>query len=175
MAAFLPSESRPTSSSLAWRRSWPSKPPISSSSGRSATHAELNRALAAGIERSTTLYANIFGSKEFYKTQGGSTIDGFLTALAHDWFGMPFSPATQARLARELHHGVSRHQVALDVITSPSGVRAEVNSIFKNVLDRPATTQEQNHYAPQVAKGNIAPLYATLFASAEFKAKFVLL
>ena len=121
----------------------------------------------------TTLYAKIFGSKEFYKTQGGGTTDGFLNALAQDWFGTPFQPATQARLAREIGRGVSRRQVALSVITSPSGVRAEVNSIFENVLRRPATAREQAHYGSQVSKGNIVPLYATLFASPEFKAKFV--
>jgi autotransporter-associated beta strand protein len=141
--------------------------------GRSATSAELNRALATGTERSPKLYAKIFGSQEFYQTQGGGTIDGFLNALALHWFGTPFKPATQARLARELRHGASRYQVSLGVITSPSGVRAEVNSIFEAVLDRPATAKEQTHYAPQVSKGNIVPLYATLFASMEFKAKFV--
>ncbi len=143
--------------------------------GRAATSGEVSRALATGTERSTKLYARIFGSKEFYQTQGGSTTDGFLNALAHDWFGTAFKPATQARLARELHHGTSRYQVSLGVISSPSGARAEVSSIFRNVLERPATAKEQAHYATQVSKGNIVALYATLFASPEFKTKFVLL
>ncbi len=83
--------------------------------------------MAKGDSRSPVLYAGIFGSKEFYQTRGGSTIDGFLNGLATDWFGTPFSPATQAHLAGKLRRGESRYQVAYGVITSPSGVRAEVN------------------------------------------------
>ncbi len=140
---------------------------------RFATSAEVNQALASGIERSPKLYAKIFGSKEFYQTEGGGTIDGFLNALGQDWFGAPLNPTAQARLARELRHGVSRYQVSLSVITSGKGVRAEVNSIFESVLDRPATASEQTRYDSQVSKGIIVPLYATLFASKEFKTKFV--
>ncbi len=107
-------------------------------------------------------------------TQGGGTADGFLTALAQDWFGVPFSASVQARLARQLHHGVSRSQVARQVITSPSGVDAEVNSIFEAVLDRPATRKErQQTYAPLVRQGNLVAVYETLFASKEFITKYV--
>ena len=140
---------------------------------RPATTAELNKALAAGNSRSPVLYADIFGSKEFYKNEGGGTDDGFLTALAKDWFGTAFKPATQARLARELKHGVSRHQVAYSVITSPSGVRAEVNSIFEDVLGRTANAREQATYAPMVKHKRVINVFANLFASREFKAKFV--
>ncbi len=141
--------------------------------GRSATTGEVNQTLAAGNSRSPVLYASIFGSKEFYKTEGGGTDDGFLTALATDWFGKPFKPATQARLARELKHGVSRYQVAYSVITSPSGVHAEVNSIFEDVLGRDANAKEQAQYAPMVKHKQVISVFANLFASREFKMKYV--
>ena len=106
-------------------------------------------------------------------TQGGGTVDGFLTALADDWFGRPFSAATQARTRRQLHHGVSRSQIARQVITSPSGVDAEVNSIYEAILDRPATRKELKQTSPAVRQGNLISVYAGLFASKEFKTKFV--
>ena len=61
------------------------------------------------------------------------------------------------------------------MITSPSGVNTQVNSIFEAVLERPATAKEERQYAPLVREGNLVPLYATLFASKEFKDKFVLI
>jgi autotransporter-associated beta strand protein len=141
--------------------------------GRAATPEELKRALASGSTSTTPLYIDVFGSKEFYLTQGKGTTDGFLTALAQDWFGTPFSASTQARLARQISHGVSRTQIARQVLTSPSGVNAQVNSIFEAILDRPATAKEEKQFAPLVRQGNLVSVYDTLFASEEFKAKFV--
>lgn len=140
--------------------------------GRSATPRELTAALAKGGRTTTPLDIQVFGSKEFYITQGKGTADGFLNALAQDWFGAPFPAATHARLARELRRGVSRTQIARQVITSPSGVHAQVNTIFEAILQRPATAQDQASYDHYVREGNLVSLYQALFASAEFKKKF---
>jgi hypothetical protein len=59
------------------------------------------------------------------------------------------------------------------VITSPSGVDAQVNSIFEAVHDRPATARDKRQFAPLVRQGNLVSVYTTLFASKEFKQKFV--
>ncbi len=140
--------------------------------GRAATPRELTAALAKGGRTTTPLDIQVFGSKEFYVTQGKGTPDGFLNALAQDWFGAPFPAATHARLARELRRGVSRTQIARQVITSPSGVRAQVNTIFEAILQRPATAQDQSLYDHYVREGNLVSLYQALFASPEFKKKF---
>jgi autotransporter-associated beta strand protein len=141
--------------------------------GRPATTKEVLRALASNNTSTTPLAIAIFGSKEYYQTRGHRTIDGFLNALALDWFGAPFSAAEQARLAGELRRGVSRTQVARQVVTSPSGVNAQVNSIFEAVLQRPATAADQRQFAPLVSQGNLIAVYSSLFASQEFKRKFV--
>lgn len=140
--------------------------------GRSATPRELTAALARGGRTTTPLDIQVFGSKEFYVTQGHSTPDGFLNALAVDWFGAPFPAATHVRLARELRRGVSRTQIARQVITSPSGVHAQVNTIFEAILQRPATAQDQAGYSHYVREGNLVSFYQALFASPEFKKKF---
>ncbi|MHB1555994.1 MAG: beta strand repeat-containing protein [Isosphaeraceae bacterium] len=140
--------------------------------GRAATSTELVAALARGGRTTTPLDIKVFGSKEFYITQGKGTTDGFLNALAQDWFGAPFPAATHARLARELRRGVSRTQIARQVITSPSGVHAQVNTIFEAILQRPATAHDQARYDHYVTEGNLVSLYQALFASPEFKKKF---
>ncbi len=141
--------------------------------GRAPTPKEIKRGLASGSLPTRAVSIDVFGSKEFYVTQGKGTTDGFLNALAVDWFGVPFPPSTQARLARQISHGVSRHQIARQVLTGPSGVKAQVNSIIEAVLERPATAKDDKQFAPLVSQGNLVPVYATLFASKEFKTKFV--
>jgi autotransporter-associated beta strand protein len=138
--------------------------------GRPATSKELKRALASGATSTTPVYIQVFGSEEYYLTRGHGTNEGFLAALATDWFGAPFSASVQARLLRQLDRGVSRTKIARDVITGPSGVSAQVNTIFEAVLERPATTKDQKQFGPLVRQGNLVEVYSTLFASKEFKA-----
>jgi trimeric autotransporter adhesin len=142
---------------------------------RSATPKEVKQALRSGNTSTTPLSIKVFGSKEFYQTQGGGTNDGFLTALAEDWFGAPFPASVQARLAGQLARGTSRSQVASQVITSPSGVNAEVNSIFEAVLGRSASAKDKKTYAPLIRQGNMVAVYETLFTSKEFITKYVAL
>src|SRR5262249_7364687 len=77
---------------------------------RPATSAELIKALSSR-ESSTTLFVNVLSSREYFHSQGGGTINGFLTAFGTDWFGAPFSPAVSRKLAGELKRGVSRSRV----------------------------------------------------------------
>jgi hypothetical protein len=142
---------------------------------RPATSAESRRILRSGLTSTTPLYTKLFGSAEFYQTQGHGTTDGFLTALAVDWFGAPFPASLQSRLAGQLARGTSRSEVARQVITSPSGVNAQVNSIVDGILGRPATTQEYRQFAPLVRQGNLIAVYQTLFTSSAFITKYVAL
>src|SRR5262249_14152756 len=119
------------------------------------------------------LDAVLLGSKEYYRTQGGGTINGFLNALAMDWLGTTFSPQTQARYARQLRRGVSRRQVAQEVIGSPSGVASETNGIFETILGRSATSREVSRFGPLVKRGQISQVALTLFISPEFSKKYV--
>lgn len=135
---------------------------------RPATSAEIKHALPEGTN-TNPLYVKVFGSREFYINEGKSSTDGFLTALALDWFGSPFPAAIQARLATKIEHGVSRTTIARDVISSPSGVSAQVNTIFQDILGRSATAKDQKQFGPLVKSGDFISVYTTLFASKEFK------
>jgi hypothetical protein len=143
--------------------------------GRPATTAEEIRAIAVPNPSLIALDATLLGSREFYKTRAGGTTQGFLAALGHAWFGaqFSFSPRVQARLTRQLEHGTSRRQVALGVITSPSGISTEVNNLVEGILERPATRQEVNRFGPIIKRGQISPVAVSLFGSREFIKKFV--
>jgi hypothetical protein len=138
---------------------------------RPATSAELKQTLGS-LNSSTTLLVHVLSSNEFYKTQGGGTIDGFLTALGTD-FGTPFSAAQLAHLAGLLKQGVPRSQVVRDVITSPRGVASEINSFFEKILERPADRKGVAQFSPDIEKGQVVPVMVALFASKEFTQKFV--
>jgi hypothetical protein len=86
---------------------------------------------------------------------------------------VPFPASVQARLTRQLDRGVSRTTVARNVVTSPSGVNAQVNSIVESVLGRPATAKDDKRFAPLVRAGKQISVYETLFTSKEFKVKYV--
>ena len=143
--------------------------------GRPATKAEQVRAIAVPNPSLIALDASLLGSREFYKTRAGGTTQGFLAALGHAWFGagFSFSPRVQARLTHQLKHGVSRRQVALGVITSPSGIHTEVNNLVEGILQRPATRKEVNRFGPIIKRGQVSPVAVSLFGSREFIKKFV--
>jgi hypothetical protein len=139
---------------------------------RPATQAELNQG-ARPQTSSTTLYVNILSSREFYKKQGGGTIDGFLTALGNAWFGTPFPASIQTRLASALRHGVPRSKVVQGVITSPPGIRAELNTIYETILDRPVDQRGVAQFSSFIKRGQVVPVMVALFGSKEFSDKFV--
>jgi autotransporter-associated beta strand protein len=143
--------------------------------GRPATTAESIRVLAVANPSLIALDATLLGSREFYVIQGGGTTQGFLTALGHAWFGPQFSfaPKVRDRLTRQLVHGTSRREVALGVITSPSGITTEVNNLVEGILGRPATRQEINRFGPIIKRGQIGPVAVSLFGSREFLNKYV--
>jgi hypothetical protein len=140
---------------------------------RPATLPEVTRALTSKNPTLNALDANLLGSKEYYQTQGGGTINGFLTALAEDWLGTSFSPRTQARLAGQLRRGVSRHQVAQEVISSPSGVTAELDNLYERILGRPASRKEVSRFGPLIKRGQVSQVAVALFGSVEFTKKYV--
>jgi hypothetical protein len=142
---------------------------------RPATKDEEIRAIAVPNPSLIAVDATLLGSREFYRNQAGGTTQGFITALGHAWFGpnFSFSPRERARLTSQLAHGTSRRQVALGVITSPSGLSTEVNNLVEGILGRPATRQEVNRFSPIIKQGQISPVVVSLFGSREFFKKYV--
>jgi autotransporter-associated beta strand protein len=141
--------------------------------GRPATAAEVSAQLSMRHASSNTLNSSVLGSTEYFKTKGGGTINGFLTALANDVLGRSFTPAAQAHYARQLRRGVSRRQVALEVLTSPPGVNAQINTVYELILGRAADKQGLHAFAAPVRAGLISRVVASLLSSEEFLQKTV--
>jgi len=143
--------------------------------GQPATQAEELRVVTKPNPSLIALNATLLGSRAFYRTRAGGTTQGFLTALGHAVYGAGFSftPKVRASLTRQLAHGTSRRQVALEVITSPSGLSTEVNNLVEGILHRPATRKEVARFSPIIARGQIGPVAIALFGSREFYNKFV--
>jgi autotransporter-associated beta strand protein len=136
--------------------------------GRPATVAEISAALSVRHASSLTVNTTVLGSNEFYTSEGGGTVDGFLTALAEAVLGRKFSSAAQAHYAGQLRRGVSRRQVVSEVLTSPSGVDAQINTLYESILGRPADKRGLAAFATPVRRGRTSRVVDALLSSDEF-------
>jgi uncharacterized repeat protein (TIGR01451 family) len=81
--------------------------------------------------------AIIAGSPEFFQASGG-TNSGFLAALYQDGLGRPLDPVGAAEWGALLSQGVSRNQVALDILSSPEYDQHLVAGFYTMFLNRAA-------------------------------------
>ena len=87
---------------------------------------------------STQLKARLLASEEFYRVQGGGTLDGYLSAMFRKTVGRDPSPAERATVSRQLRHGVPRTQVAAALLARPTGRGLVVQSVYHQFLHRGA-------------------------------------
>jgi Ca2+-binding RTX toxin-like protein len=80
--------------------------------------------------------AGIVGSAEYFQTRGGGTDSGFLTALYQDALGRAVDPAGQTFFAPQLAGGVTRAQVAGEVLASAEFGQDLVTSDYRQLLNR---------------------------------------
>jgi uncharacterized repeat protein (TIGR01451 family) len=81
--------------------------------------------------------AMIAGSPEFFQVSGG-TNSGFLAALYQDALGRSLDPVGAAEWGALLSQGVSRNQVALDILSSPEYDQHLVAGFYTMFLNRAA-------------------------------------
>jgi hypothetical protein len=82
--------------------------------------------------------AAIFGSPEYFATQGGSTNAGFLNALFLDLLNRPIDPTASAAFQSALAGGATRTDVAMSVMGSDEWRGDIVNSYYQQFLHRSA-------------------------------------
>src|SRR5262249_4498974 len=80
----------------------------------------------------------LIGSGEYFQSRGGSTNDGFLTALYSDALGRAVDPTALSGFGLALAAGFSRSQLALAVLTSPEYKTDLIQSYYQKYLRRPA-------------------------------------
>jgi uncharacterized protein GlcG (DUF336 family) len=126
--------------------------------------------LAAGgtIEQVSALVA---GSDEFFQTQGGSNNDGFLSALYQDLLQRPIDPTGQAVFTQELNSGVTRFQVAMQVISSGEAVTDEVQGFYQQYLGRAADSTGLSMFVGAIQAGvPSTDVVAAILSSSEYYA-----
>jgi hypothetical protein len=82
--------------------------------------------------------AIIAGSTEFFQNQGGSTNDGFLTALYQDALNRLVDGSGLNTWEHALGSGATRAQVAAAILGSPESQQDFVNGLYPQFLERTA-------------------------------------
>jgi hypothetical protein len=112
---------------------------------RDAGPAELTGMLGflAGGGTVEQLQANILGSAEYFQNRGGGTSAGFLGALYQDVLGRPADAAGRAAFGAQLAQGISRQQVAQEVLGSVEYRGDLVSRLYRQFLGRPPDAGSQ--------------------------------
>jgi hypothetical protein len=123
--------------------------------GRAADPSGLNSALqllnAGGTDEQVAAF--LVGSAEFFQNQAGGTNAGFLNALYQDALGRAIDPSGQATYSQALANGVSRTQVALDILTSLEYYSNLVQGYYQSFLGRAADSSGLNTYVLDLLGG----------------------
>jgi hypothetical protein len=82
--------------------------------------------------------AVLIGSNEFFVVQGGGTNNGFLNALYQDALGRPIDPGGLAWWNSVLAAGVSRTQVAAQILATVEYRQGVVRAAYQQLLGRAA-------------------------------------
>jgi uncharacterized protein GlcG (DUF336 family) len=124
--------------------------------------------LAAGstVER---LDAILAGSEEYFRTRGGGTNDGFLSALYADALQRPIDASGQATFTQLLNAGTSRVDAALILLSSFEYQQDLVQGFYQQFLHRPADSPGLVGYVSVLQAGaRDEQVVASILASAEY-------
>ena len=113
--------------------------------------------------------ARLLGSAEYLQTRGGSTNDGFLTALYGDVLARGPDTTERAKWDQALGHGTTRAQVAAALFASLEYDQDLVRSFYENFLRRPADSVGLSHFTGALQHGTTDNVViAAILASVEY-------
>jgi uncharacterized protein (TIGR03118 family) len=116
--------------------------------------------------------ATIAGSPEYFQSRGGSTNDGFLTALYQDALNRAADPGGRSAWNQALASGMTRTQVALGIFTSPEFQQDLVQSYYTQFLHRTADSAGLNAWVMALQAGQRdEQVIAGIVGSAEYFAR----
>lgn len=122
---------------------------------RNADSSGLNTfvALLGAGETLEQVKAILTSSAEYLQARGGSTNDGFLTALYEDALNRSPDTGGLTAFTQALNQGVSRQHVAAAIFGSTEYGKDLVASIYKLFLKRAADTTGLNSFVEDLAAG----------------------
>lgn len=113
--------------------------------------------------------ASLAGSNEFFVTQGGGTVDGFLNALYEAALGRPIDPTALAFWEFSLSFGLTRTQVAGKVLSSQEYRQDVVQQAYLQLLARAADPDGLNGWLSLLNSGGTDQLvYSGIAGSQEY-------
>jgi hypothetical protein len=113
--------------------------------------------------------SQLAGSAEYFQTRGAGTNLGFLQALYLDVLNRPIDSSGQATFLQQLNSGVSRQQVALQLLTSTEYRQDLVTNLFNEFLRRPVDSAGLSTFVSALQQGQTdEQVIASLIGSAEY-------
>jgi hypothetical protein len=113
--------------------------------------------------------ANIIGSQEYFQDRGQATDATFLAALYEDALGRAIDSGGQSAWTNALNAGVTRSQVAADILASTEYRGDFVNATYLQFLERSADPGGLASWVAQLASGlTDQGLIAAIAGSAEY-------
>ncbi len=134
--------------------------------GQSGTPAEVAAVVKTAKATNTSVQAAVLGSKLFYQASGG-TYTTFFQGLNFAVYGTTFP---NRHIEGLLSEGVSRIQVAHDVLQSNLGRQSLLTQAYNTILQRDPTMPEIALYLKQMKNENVLlrAISVTLLGSSEF-------
>jgi hypothetical protein len=115
------------------------------------------------------LEAIFYGSGEYFANRGGSTTDGFLTALYQDILNRPIDSAGQQMGRQALANGTSRSALATIILNSSEADQDEIQALFQQYLHRPADTGGLANFTAYLqGGGSLEGVIVNLVGSSEY-------
>ncbi len=116
--------------------------------------------------------AMIAGSQEYFQARGGSTANGFLTALYQDALGRGVDPAGRAVFTGAMQAGATPGQVAAVIFASAEFAGDSVRTDYQNFLHRNADNAGLAFFTQAVQQGaRDEQVIALILASDEYFAR----
>jgi uncharacterized protein (TIGR03118 family) len=111
--------------------------------------------------------ALIAGSQEYFQVRGGSTTNGFLTALYQDALGRVVDASGQAFFTGQLGSGTTRTQVATEIFSSGEFRQDLVQGFYQSLLHRAADAGGLAFFLNAVNNGNTDQQIIALMAGSD--------
>ncbi len=119
------------------------------------------------------LKALLLSSAEYFRTKGGGTVAGTLSAMYAYSIGHPIDATTLSALEGQVAAGTSLDAIALSLLFSTAGATNTAQMLYQTYLRRPATNAETTLVGGFLSTGQITDtaIVAILVTSDEYYAK----
>lgn len=111
----------------------------------------------------------ILGSNEYFQIRAGGTVTGFLDSIYQNLLGRSVDAAGRQTFTAALASGVTRSQVANEILHSPEQQRRQLGALYDRVLRRSADGPSLDYWSATLQRGvSEADVFAAILSSEEY-------